>query len=170
MAVRDAIDERVEKTVDIPCNKMLLRIKHTFFAGKPYVDVRLFFKGDDGEWTPTKKGVAIPVEIAEQASAAILNVLPRYTERKEKEVMEKYLVAPKLLSGKKFSTYSDMLYDTSAAAKKFSPSDSENWYIFKIKYDSTCYSTEYEKLSFKKLLSCELRYSLHDGRWKREGR
>lgn len=167
MAVRDAVNERVEKTVDIPNGKMLLRIKHTFYAGKPYVDVRMMFKDDSGEWKPTKKGIAIPVDIAEEASTAVLNVLPRYSDRKEKEVMEKYLVSSNRLSGDKFSTYSDMLYDTSSEAKKFSPSDSDNWYIYKIKYDSTCYTTKYEKLSFKKILSAKLCYTLVGGLWKR---
>ena len=33
------------------------------FKGKQYVDLRVYFENDDGEWKPTKKGVAIHVDL-----------------------------------------------------------------------------------------------------------
>lgn len=166
MAVRDALNERVEKTVDIPHGKGIIRIKHTFYCGKPFVDIR-FYYSEDGTWKPTKKGVMVPAELAEDASAAIMAVLPRYSERDEKGVMKKYIVTQfELSKDGKFTAYSDMLFSSASDAKKFSPSDSDgDWRIYKITYDSTCYSTKYERLSFKKLLSVDLRATYQDG-WK----
>ncbi len=32
------------------------------FRGKNYADIRVYYKDDEGEWKPTKKGVAITVD------------------------------------------------------------------------------------------------------------
>ncbi len=38
-------------------------IRRTEFKGKEYLDIRQFFEGDDGQWLPTKKGVAVPWDL-----------------------------------------------------------------------------------------------------------
>ncbi len=40
-------------------------VRHTRFRGKEYLDIRQFFEGDGGDWLPTKKGVAVPIELRE---------------------------------------------------------------------------------------------------------
>ena len=32
------------------------------FRGKNYADIRIYYEDDEGEWKPTKKGVAIAVD------------------------------------------------------------------------------------------------------------
>jgi len=38
-----------------------IQIEMKSYKGKNYMDIRLFFKSDDGEWLPTKKGVTVGV-------------------------------------------------------------------------------------------------------------
>jgi len=40
-----------------------VRSSITFFKGKQYVDIRIYYKGDDGEFHPSKKGVTISVDL-----------------------------------------------------------------------------------------------------------
>jgi hypothetical protein len=37
----------------------VLRISAEEYKGRKYVDIRIYFANDDGEWKPTKKGVTI---------------------------------------------------------------------------------------------------------------
>lgn len=37
----------------------MLRVTRRSYQGKPFTDVRIFFRGDDGELHPTKKGATI---------------------------------------------------------------------------------------------------------------
>jgi hypothetical protein len=53
-------------------SKTKIVVKRTNFKGKEYIDVRIYFLNDGGEWTPTKKGISIPVEIVGEVSAAII--------------------------------------------------------------------------------------------------
>ena len=40
-----------------------VRISLTSFKGQEYLDVRVFYRADDGEFRPTKKGVTINMEL-----------------------------------------------------------------------------------------------------------
>lgn len=40
-----------------------VRSSITYFKGKQYVDVRIYYKGDDGEYHPSKKGLTLSVEL-----------------------------------------------------------------------------------------------------------
>lgn len=40
----------------------VLRVSTAEYKGRNYVDVRIYFEGDDGEWKPTKKGVTLQPE------------------------------------------------------------------------------------------------------------
>ena len=37
----------------------LIRISTEEFKGRAYIDVRIYFADNEGEWKPTKKGVTI---------------------------------------------------------------------------------------------------------------
>jgi hypothetical protein len=36
-----------------------IQIEMKSYKGKEYMDIRIFFKSDEGEWLPTKKGVTV---------------------------------------------------------------------------------------------------------------
>lgn len=47
-------------------------VKRVTKGKRAYIDVRTFWLGDDDEWKPSKKGIAIPLELAEDVAQAIL--------------------------------------------------------------------------------------------------
>ena len=42
----------------------VIRVQKKEFKGKNYLDIRVFYRGEDGDMHPTKKGVSIPMELA----------------------------------------------------------------------------------------------------------
>jgi hypothetical protein len=40
-----------------------VRSSLTVYKGKQYVDLRVYYKGDDGEFRPSKKGVTISLDL-----------------------------------------------------------------------------------------------------------
>ena len=40
-----------------------VHVRLSRFRDKDYLDIRNFYEGDDGEWLPTRKGIAVPVEL-----------------------------------------------------------------------------------------------------------
>jgi len=47
----------------------LILSKRTF-KGQAYIDLRIFYKNDGGEWLPTKKGVSLrPEQVSDVAKA-----------------------------------------------------------------------------------------------------
>jgi len=44
----------------------VLRISTEEFKGRAYVDVRIYFADNEGEWKPTKKGVTINPDKVDQ--------------------------------------------------------------------------------------------------------
>lgn len=40
----------------------VVRVSAEEFKGRKYLDIRVYFEGDEGEWKPTKKGVTIQPE------------------------------------------------------------------------------------------------------------
>jgi hypothetical protein len=40
-----------------------IHIRLSKFRDKDYLDIRNFYEGDDGQWLPTRKGVAVPVDL-----------------------------------------------------------------------------------------------------------
>jgi len=43
-----------------------LRVSTENFKGRDYIDLRIYYEADDGEWKPTKKGVTIAPDKAEE--------------------------------------------------------------------------------------------------------
>lgn len=44
----------------------VIRISTEEFKGRTYIDVRIYFEDNEGEWKPTKKGVTINPDKLEQ--------------------------------------------------------------------------------------------------------
>lgn len=44
----------------------VLRVSTEEYKGRKYIDVRVYFENDDGEWKPTKKGVTIQPDKIEE--------------------------------------------------------------------------------------------------------
>jgi hypothetical protein len=40
-----------------------IHIRLSKFRDRDYLDIRNFYEGEDGEWLPTRKGVAVPVDL-----------------------------------------------------------------------------------------------------------
>src|SRR6185436_8653608 len=48
-----------------------VRVSLGEFKGKQYIDLRVYFENDDGEWKPTKKGVALSVNLFHKLKDAL---------------------------------------------------------------------------------------------------
>ncbi len=46
-----------------------IRVSH--FKDRDYIDVRNFYESDDGQWLPTRKGIAVPVELYQELLDAL---------------------------------------------------------------------------------------------------
>ena len=46
----------------------------TQYRGRAFVNARVHFLGDDGEWHPTKKGLTLSLELAADVARAMLQV------------------------------------------------------------------------------------------------
>jgi hypothetical protein len=40
-----------------------IRVSLTEFKKKPYIDFRVYYKGDDGEYHPSKKGLTLSLDL-----------------------------------------------------------------------------------------------------------
>ena len=59
---KQAGEERLVKTIDKGMgNRIHIRLSR--FHDRDYLDIRNFYEADDGEWKPTRKGIAVPVEL-----------------------------------------------------------------------------------------------------------
>jgi len=48
-----------------------IHVRLSRFRDKDYLDIRNFYEGEDGAWLPTKKGVAVPVELYDELMDAL---------------------------------------------------------------------------------------------------
>ena len=51
-----------------------VRLSITVFKGKQYVDIRIYYKGDDGEFHPSKKGLTVAVELFPELETGLLKL------------------------------------------------------------------------------------------------
>jgi hypothetical protein len=62
----------MEKTIaEIEKGEDLVRVMLRDFKGKQYVDARVYYMNDTGEWLPTKKGLSMAPEMARKVADAI---------------------------------------------------------------------------------------------------
>ncbi len=52
-------------------NEEVVRASVSEFAGKRRADLRIYFKGSDGDWHPTKRGVSLTIDMVEELQAAV---------------------------------------------------------------------------------------------------
>jgi len=50
-------------------NRIHVRISR--FKERDYLDIRNFYETEDGEWKPTRKGIAVPVEFYDELMDAL---------------------------------------------------------------------------------------------------
>lgn len=51
--------------------KEVIRIEISEFKGKNYLNIRLWYMSEDGEYKPSPKGISLPVSKAENISEAL---------------------------------------------------------------------------------------------------
>lgn len=65
-----ATDEVLVKAIDKGLgNRVHVRVSR--FRDRDYLDIRNFYEAEDGEWKPTRKGIAVPVELYDDLMAAL---------------------------------------------------------------------------------------------------
>jgi len=52
-------------------NEEVVRATVSEFAGKRRADLRIYFKGRNGDWHPTKRGVSLTIDMVEELQAAV---------------------------------------------------------------------------------------------------
>ena len=48
-----------------------VRSSITYFKGKQYVDIRIYYKGDDGDYHPSKKGLTLSVDLFSELETGV---------------------------------------------------------------------------------------------------
>ncbi len=48
-----------------------VRASLTIYRGKQYVDLRIYYKGDDGEFHPSKKGLTVSLDLFPELEEAM---------------------------------------------------------------------------------------------------
>ncbi|MFP5212537.1 MAG: transcriptional coactivator p15/PC4 family protein, partial [Acidobacteriota bacterium] len=48
-----------------------VRVSLTVYKGKQYVDLRIYYKGEDGEFHPSKKGLTVALDLFDELEEAI---------------------------------------------------------------------------------------------------
>ena len=66
----ESTDEVLVRAIDKGLgNRIHVRLSR--FRERDYLDIRNFYETDDGEWKPTRKGIAVPVELYDELIGAI---------------------------------------------------------------------------------------------------
>ena len=82
----ESTDEVLVRAIDKGLgNRIHVRLSR--FRERDYLDIRNFYETDDGEWKPTRKGIAIPVEMYDELVGAI--------EAAKEEIAKRAAAAPK---------------------------------------------------------------------------
>jgi len=65
-----ATDEVLVKVIDKGLGSRV-HVRVSKFRDRDYLDIRNFYETDDGEWKPTRKGIAIPVDLYDELIDAL---------------------------------------------------------------------------------------------------
>ncbi len=66
----ESTDEVLVRAIDKGLgNRIHVRLSR--FRDRDYLDIRNFYETEDGEWKPTRKGIAVPVELYDELIGAI---------------------------------------------------------------------------------------------------
>ena len=58
-----------------------IHVRLSRFKERDYLDIRNFYETEDGEWKPTRKGIAVPVEFYDDLMAALQAAKDKIAER-----------------------------------------------------------------------------------------
>lgn len=67
---KQAGDERLIRVIDKAVGSRI-HVRLSRFRDRDYLDIRNFYEADDGEWKPTRKGIAIPVDLYRDLVSAL---------------------------------------------------------------------------------------------------
>ena len=73
-------DEELIKVIDKGAGGRI-HVRLSRFRDRDYLDIRNFYETDEGEWKPTRKGIAIPVELYDELLDALTAAKPKIAER-----------------------------------------------------------------------------------------
>jgi len=65
-----ATDEVLVKAIDKGLGSRI-HVRLSKFRDRDYLDIRNFYEADNGEWKPTRKGIAVPVDLYDDLMAAL---------------------------------------------------------------------------------------------------
>jgi len=65
-----ATDELLVKAIEKGLGSRI-HIRLSKFRDRDYLDIRNFYETDEGEWKPTRKGIAVPVELYDELMAGL---------------------------------------------------------------------------------------------------
>lgn len=80
-------DEKLVKVIDKGVGGQI-HVRLSRFRERDYLDIRNFYEADDGEWRPTRKGIAVPVELYGELMAALKEAEPLIVKRSKEETSE----------------------------------------------------------------------------------
>ncbi|MFC2077876.1 transcriptional coactivator p15/PC4 family protein [Candidatus Bipolaricaulota bacterium] len=83
-----ATDEVLVRSIDKGMGSRI-HVRISKFRDRDYLDIRNFYETDDGEWKPTRKGVAVPVDLYDDLMEALAKAKPEIEKRaaESKEAM-----------------------------------------------------------------------------------
>ena len=80
-------DEKLVKVIDKGVGGQI-HVRLSRFRERDYLDIRNFYEAAEGEWRPTRKGIAIPVELYGELMAALKEAEPLIVKRSKEEASE----------------------------------------------------------------------------------
>lgn len=66
-------EERLIKAIERGPGQQI-QVRLTTFRGRDYFDLRNFYLDENEEWRPTKKGIAVPIELYDELKTALEEV------------------------------------------------------------------------------------------------
>ena len=60
-----------KEPIDIKVGTGIIRVKKSEYKGYKFIDVRRYYEAENGEFLPTKKGIAIALDIVDEVIEAI---------------------------------------------------------------------------------------------------
>jgi hypothetical protein len=58
-----------------------IHIRLSKFRDRDYLDIRNFYEAEDGEWKPTRKGIAVPVDLYDELIEGLTEAKPEIEKR-----------------------------------------------------------------------------------------
>ena len=75
-----ATDEVLVRAIDKGLGSRI-HIRLSRFKDRDYLDIRNFYETEDGEWKPTRKGIAVPVDLYDELIEGLTEAKPEIEKR-----------------------------------------------------------------------------------------